>query len=55
MSYPLALVVAACGLNKPIILRAIKPGKAPNDQQAEWRVEPVVLRCYTPAVIRQTE
>jgi hypothetical protein len=51
MSYTLAAAAAACGVNKSMVLRAIKGGKisGTRDEHGEWHVEPAELhRVYPP-------
>jgi hypothetical protein len=52
MSYTLASAAKATGLNKWMILRAIRSGEltAMKDQSGEWHVEPDELRRVFPAV-----
>ena len=51
MSYSLVEAATACGVNRSIVLRAIRAGKisAGKDEQGEWRIEAVELhRVYPP-------
>src|SRR5215468_3381277 len=51
MSYTLAAAAAACGLNKSMVLRAIKAGKisGTKDDHGEWHIEAAELhRVYPP-------
>jgi hypothetical protein len=51
MSYSLVEAATACGVNRSIVLRAIRAGKisAGKDEQGEWRIEAVKLhRVYPP-------
>ena len=52
MSYTLASAAKATGLNKWMILRAIRSGEltAMKDQSGEWHVEPDELHRVFPAV-----
>jgi hypothetical protein len=46
MSYSLVEAATACGVNRSIVLRAIRAGKisAGKDEQDEWRIEAVKLQ-----------
>jgi hypothetical protein len=50
MSYTLAAAAAACGLNKPTVLRAIKAISGTKDEHGEWHIEAAELHRVDPPV-----
>jgi hypothetical protein len=54
MAYSLAAAAAATGLNKTMVLRAIKTGKirGARNESGEWHVEPAELHRVYPSLPR---